>query len=183
MGSNLKRPIYATRLYRSSILFIEMYRGTRALRTALSRTTFFPHKLELMPLHIHARPPKPYAFHAQPEPLLGAVFAWQLDRASRAHHALPWQSRNLTQYAHHLPRRARPSCRASNRAIARNRSRWQATNQAHNAHAPVRCHLVFTLRSGGSSPFYCRFSTRCHRLSPLPLHVNLGVAHRRLDRI
>src|SRR6202790_3779546 len=66
-------------------------------------------KSKLVPLHIHARPAKRHTLHAQAESLFRGIFSGQPDRPARANHAVPWQSGNLLQDSHNLPRGARPA--------------------------------------------------------------------------
>jgi hypothetical protein len=66
-------------------------------------------KSKLVPLHIHARPAKRHALHPQTEFLFSGIVSEQLDRAPGADYAMPGQSRNLLQDAHHLPRRSSPA--------------------------------------------------------------------------
>ena len=96
-----------------------------------------------MPFHIHPRPAESHALHAQAEFLFRAIFSAQLDRTARADHAMPGQSRNLAQNTHHLARRSRPAGSLSHSPIARNRSRRQAANAAHDASA-FKFHPAFT---------------------------------------
>jgi hypothetical protein len=62
-----------------------------------------------MPFHIHPRPVERHSLHPQAESLFSGIFSIQLDSAARPDHAVPGQSRNLLQDAHHLPRRSSPA--------------------------------------------------------------------------
>jgi hypothetical protein len=66
-------------------------------------------KSKLVPLHIHARPAKRHTLHAQAESLFSGIFSAQLDGPARADHAVPWQSGNLLQDSHNLPRGSSPA--------------------------------------------------------------------------
>ena len=74
--------------------------------------------MEFVLLHVHARPAKGDALHAQAKSLLRAIFSREFDRATRTQYSMPGQAWSLTQNTHHLPRRSGPARGARDGSIA-----------------------------------------------------------------
>lgn len=72
-----------------------------------------------MRLHIHSPTAKPHPFRLQPQPLFHRRIALQLDRATRAQHTLPRQSKSAPQNRCYLPRCPGKSRRPRDPAIRR----------------------------------------------------------------
>jgi hypothetical protein len=72
-----------------------------------------------MRLQIHSPPAKPHPFRLQPQPLFHRRIALQLDRATRAQHTLPRQSKSAPQNCCYLPRCPGKSRRPRDPAIRR----------------------------------------------------------------
>ena len=71
----------------------------------------------LVQFHVHARSAKGHAFHAQAESLLGGGFPGAFDRSTGADHAMPGQSRDLSQDSDNLPGGSRPTGGPGDRSI------------------------------------------------------------------
>src|ERR1019366_3381822 len=104
--------------------------------------------------HIHARPAKRHALHAQTESLFGGAFSTQLDGPARADHAMPRQSRNLLQDAHHLTGGSRPARSPRDRPVTRYHPRRQGANAAHDPRALIFRRAPLSARSRLRIPFH-----------------------------
>ncbi len=111
-------------------------------------------KAKLVPFHIHARPAKRHSLHSQPESLFGATFSTQLDGPARADHAMPGQSRNLLQDAHHLAGGSRPARRPRDRPVIRHHPRRQGANAAHHPRALIFRRALLSPRNRLRFPFH-----------------------------
>jgi hypothetical protein len=104
--------------------------------------------------HIRARPAKRHTLHTQTEFLFGGAFSTQLDGPARADHAMPRQSRNLLQDAHHLTGGSRPARSPRDRPVTRYYPCRQGANAAHHPRALIFRRAPFSARNRLRFPFH-----------------------------
>jgi len=75
-------------------------------------------EMKFVALHVNFRAAECNPLHLQPEALFGAVFAGELDGATRSQHAMPWQSGNGAEDTNYLARRARRAGSARHCSVA-----------------------------------------------------------------